>query len=433
MSAGGGHIPEHDLLELVEGTLPPEREAAVRAAVARDPRLGQLVARLRADRRALMSLGAVRAPAGLAERVEAAMEREMLLGLGGDDAALTGPIPVSRLRPKRAPLVVRAWRSPVGRGLAVAAGLALLVGGGYIAVMNLSPGLPSVAPGTTGPVASNDDGVSALLEDEPAQPVTSIAAAPEAEPALEVGEPEGAADGLEVAVAAEDLHGPPLPPEGATEAPAIATAAPQEPEPMSPRRALELARRGKLAIVIRGPDPAAAAAGVEALARASSRPGGAGVWERLDGGAGSGTLARGYETIAALWSPAFVPELAAPGSPWSPIVASREIEGEGPFAPAPLGIGVSLPLGVPAWRPPLAAAPAAVWAVGVEDREATLVSLLGALARKSLGERAEFVELPVAIDAPPPADPDAVLWWTQPAAAWGWRLSVPVIVEGSPQ
>jgi hypothetical protein len=69
----------------------------------------------------------------------------------------------------------------------------------------------------------------------------------------------------------------------------------------------------------------------------------------------------------------------------------------------------------------------------VEDREATLVSLLGALARKSLGERAEFVELPVAIDAPPPADPDAVLWWTQPAAAWGWRLSVPVIVEGSPQ
>lgn len=433
MSGPSGYIPEHELLELIEGTLPPEREAVVRAAVAREPRLGQLVARMRADRRALMSLGAVRAPAGLAERVEQALEREALLGLNGDAAATDLVLPVSQLRPRRPSIAMRLWRSPAGRGVLMAAGVALAVGTGIWVVSALSPGLPMdpVRPAPT--LVAQEPGAEAEAPaadgDNAGEIEVAMAADAAADaPVLESSAPD-ASSVTEVATA--EIHGPPAPDEwtGGETIAEVAGETPAETDDrpvMSPARALELARVGRLAIVVRGEDPEAAAAGVEALARASAR---AGVWRRVDSGA---TLAPGFESVAALWgSDIGLPQLPlAPGWRQWPAIAKSNPEDQGPLWAAPLGIGLQLPAGIGQPRPELAAPPRAVWSVSIEDKESTLASLLAALGRRSAGERAEFVELPVPIDAPPPVDADTVLWWTQPASAWGWRISVPVIVEG---
>ena len=96
-------VSEGDLLALIEGLpMPAERAGVVRGAIARDARLGGLVAQMRADRAELAGLVGVKPPADLLERVEAQLEREALVGLArGEADAAAGQIVTFGIRPDR--------------------------------------------------------------------------------------------------------------------------------------------------------------------------------------------------------------------------------------------------------------------------------------------------------------------------------------------
>ena len=121
-------VSEGDLLALIEGLpMPAERAGVVRGAIARDARLGGLLAQMRADRAELAGLVGVKPPADLLERVEAQLEREALVGLArGEADAAAGQI-VRIVRPST-PIAQRAWF----RLTAVAAVLAVVAGSGFL-------------------------------------------------------------------------------------------------------------------------------------------------------------------------------------------------------------------------------------------------------------------------------------------------------------
>jgi|GEM_PF-1068827 len=446
MSELNGHMPEHELLEFIEGVLPPAREAVVSAALARDPRLARLVAAMQEDRQRLMAMGDVQAPPELAERVEAILERQALLGLSDlADSSAPVSLPVSRLRPSRGPIVARIWRSPAGRGLVAAAAVALLAGGGYwgyTASTSFRRAASVVAQAGDGGGAialntSEDAPPDAAAIEAPGLSPVEVAAAPEVE---EPAEPEAT---VEVAAAVGEIES--LAATGAAvidavsdAAVAVATPAPSVAGPardeITPAMAVELARRGLLAIVVESVDADAAVMRVEAIA--GSGAGGTGrsaSWRRIDGGVAGGALDAGFETVAALWSPHFAPELEIP-TPFLAGSPTTAVAGDASLAPA-LGPGPRVPMELPRWTPSMSQ-PVAVYTVSLEDRESALASLVAALRKDgSAGgpaRTARFVRLPVAIDPAPAADPDAVLWWTGAPSNWTWRISVPVVVRRGP-
>ncbi len=116
-------LNEEHMLEWIEGRLSrieeSNRAAASRAGVA------DRVRQMQANRRALQSLADERAPAQLMDRVMAALERETLLGLTqGEDVSDHPPISIATNTVSRNRRFER-----MAPGLALAAGLALLVGG----------------------------------------------------------------------------------------------------------------------------------------------------------------------------------------------------------------------------------------------------------------------------------------------------------------
>lgn len=72
------HGLEHDLLDLIEGRLAPERVEAVRRALSRDPALLRAVERMVADRRGLIELGKATAQASMGRAGAEAMVREAI-------------------------------------------------------------------------------------------------------------------------------------------------------------------------------------------------------------------------------------------------------------------------------------------------------------------------------------------------------------------
>lgn len=105
---------EQDLLDFIEGELPPDKAARLEVYLANtDPALSQQVMDMMRQRQAMQSLPKLRAPADLAERVMEQVERTSLLGASGND--LEAPRP-------------RWWQSRA----AMAASVALLLSGfGY--------------------------------------------------------------------------------------------------------------------------------------------------------------------------------------------------------------------------------------------------------------------------------------------------------------
>ena len=147
---------EADFLAWVEGeALPRDREAAVSRAIGADPALGRRLSSMRADRMALKSLAQVAAPASLMAGVEAALqpvlERQMLLGLRDGEEVADHP-PISIVRPVKRSIMQTFFADRMGRRLAVAAGLLLMVGGAtYLGTTYLSgrtaPGLATALSG----------------------------------------------------------------------------------------------------------------------------------------------------------------------------------------------------------------------------------------------------------------------------------------------
>ncbi|MBY0397025.1 MAG: hypothetical protein K2X91_11240, partial [Thermoleophilia bacterium] len=127
---------EADLLDHVEGVaLSPEAAARVEQALREDPGLAELVRGMQADRAGLRAMAVPTVPAGLIEGVEAALEREALLGLARSEAAVEAEIPVSRIAPIRTSVFSR----PMARALAVAAGLMVVSGVAWMAIPSGRP------------------------------------------------------------------------------------------------------------------------------------------------------------------------------------------------------------------------------------------------------------------------------------------------------
>ncbi len=399
------NVSELDLLDFVEEQLPSQRRAEVAAALVQDPVLARLVAGMIADRGDLRALGNVGAPAMLLERVEAALEREALLGLASGEPT-SDRLPVSAVVPAR-PNVWRVfWENTLARRLAVAAGLTLTASAGiwvfYSVAGPAAPLGPSVA-GRSGTGNGDEGGVS-----EPGG--GDIASMP-----AENESPEG-----EMALAERDgsvgVEGAATEPMGA-EPVAIADAGDAGPadaaSPITAAQAVELAQEGRLAIRVRAADPEAAAARIDLIAAAQA--GREARWRSLD------PSARPAVALA-------VAAGATPGRSNGNVSARQE-------APPAHASENSQSPPVPSVTRPQDQSPAAVartikplYTVELDARERDLTALLSLLTRER-AQRAEFVALPAPIETPPSLEPGAILWWGRGPANWVKRASVPIVVE----
>jgi hypothetical protein len=131
---------ESELLDLVEGQpLAPEARAKVEAALAADATLRALVDGMRADRAGLCAMAAAPAPADLLDRVEAALEREALLGLAQRERSAPAALNVvvaGRIGAR--PWWAQGW----ARAGAAAAALALVSGAVWLSVRGRDHGEP---------------------------------------------------------------------------------------------------------------------------------------------------------------------------------------------------------------------------------------------------------------------------------------------------
>jgi len=136
MSTPRSDITELELLALVEGDtrLPRERREALLA----DAAVARLVAKLGADRAALVVLPrAESAPAGLVAAAIERAEREALAALAAAEPMAAGPIRTSSVIEGRPSVLARLVQTPWPRRFAAAAGLALAAAGVYFAAAAL--------------------------------------------------------------------------------------------------------------------------------------------------------------------------------------------------------------------------------------------------------------------------------------------------------
>ena len=223
---------EADILDLIEGRLPPTQADALRARLARDPSRAAWVTAVVRDKAVLRSIDDVPAPATLAESVETALEREALLGLA-TGRQVPAPVPITRV------YTHPGWPKRVGVGLAAAAGLALTATGLFLAVSR--PTAPTT-PDTT--VATDDSDVGTAT-------VAESLVRDDGSPTIVQTDPT-------------DHAGP--------DTTTLTDAAPTRTEPVfftSAERAAELLAEGRLLIRVRAADALAATERVERLAHGS--------------------------------------------------------------------------------------------------------------------------------------------------------------------
>jgi hypothetical protein len=428
-------IPESDLIDYVEGCLPGARRVEVAGTLRQHPDLARLVAGMQDDRRALTSLPMAAAPAGLIERIESQLEREALLGVAGDRRAAAfstmgamgareggvegagRALRVSTLVPERPGVIARIRSMRAARSLAVAAGLVLIGGAAvytvYTAVREIS--LSGPRTGRTLARAGDRD----ALDHEPALTPPEVSA-PAADSRLAALPPADAtaADATRV----DAPEGPPTLTRADHALDRDGTPPHDDPLAITPAHALQLAREGRLAIVVRCADPDLAVKRVERLAaaiRAESGPVDAVRLARLE----PASLAPPIAPLAALWTPRAA-VVRSPGVDPTALASGR------PALDPGLAEDARSP--ADAARPPLPAPPAAAFTIEVDDSESSLAALRPALSTSGqTGPRvlARFVALPEPIDVGPSLDPAAIVWWNAPPARWVLRWTVPIVVE----
>lgn len=409
-------LDESDALAFVEGeALPADRLARLRHAMRVDPSIASELEAMRADREALGGLATVRAPGDLLSRVEATLERQSLLdaaALNGHTESLLEPaigtIPISTLQPRRRSHVSAVLASPWSRRLAVAAGIAILIGGGLLMIRarpTPRPSDPLVARDNTGQTSGPSDVPTRLIADT-RPPARGSGDGPATPPPRGV---ESAPVPDPTAVATND----------APAAPAVAERAPAA--PMALDEAVRLARQGRLAVRIAARQPEQAQARLESMRHRRSAA--SAVIERLpadQAGLAIAALQRQYDTMVLALQ---TQRSTRPGETTDPTtVAAGDRSAPGAARPS-----AAPPAGVPVLIPERPVYADDVYAARVQLDEAGLRALLRAVALST--DAAEFIVLDLPADAPPALDAESVLWWRSPAAAWLPRAVVPVIVE----
>lgn len=367
-------LTEADLIDLADGVLSREREGVVLTALKQHPEMGLLAKQFRADRSTVAALTEVRAPAGLAEGIEARLTAAALRDLASQSHETPRPIRISHVQ-LREPSVLRLLMdSPWTRRLATAASLAIVVGLGALGIRAVFNALPGKA------VAHKDTNANPVPEVVPAPtPPTEIAAKP-VEQTPDV-------------------------------VPTVIAAAPQpKVEELTPAVAARLAAEGRVAITVRTTASGPALKRLESLARARDMG-----WHTI--------ALEAAAQYASLMTPDMdpVPTLSTPNTP-----APTAIAGTQTTPKSNLPVPPTLTPVLPALRPVVKA----IYTVDLTPGEQPLESLLRSIT-DTLPEGATITlrTLPQPIAAPVSLDPESVLWWSSPAGKWSKRGRVPVVVE----
>lgn len=384
-------LDETHLLAWIEDELSADDQRVVERALAANSSVRDAVAGMKTDRAQFRAMGDEPAPADLLTGVADLLEREMLVGL--TDQSDLAPIPVSKVRP----IAVRpAWVRTItgglgtvvvdrtGRRLALAAGLLIAAGGlTYFVSLNINPASkstidPLTNPGTTiaradtdqdtptpGDGHTSDDGVGSRDPSGPTRPAATRLA----------------------------QHDPP------------ATNAPDD-DLITPARAVELARAGRLVIRVRTGDADRA---LRLLDRIGERSTSVRVFDAL-----APALASRLRSRPAIADP----DRRSPDRPArDPIAIAGSHDPTTPALPT-IERRTTAPQ-LAGWRV------AGLRLVEMDLTERTLAAALRSIA----GGGASFEAADAPMDLPTASDPSRVLWWGEPTSAWVPRTVVPVVIE----
>lgn len=382
-------IPEDALLAWIEGELSP---LEVSALAERHPAAVPLIASMRRDRASLASVvGAqgLSAPADLAGRVMAAVEREALLGLSQGEL-VSDSLPISQV-PKKKTARQIWWQQATPR-LALAAGLTMVISAGAIFALRGKdkPQRP------VGPVAIND--VEA--------PSPDVTPAMRSFGAIAENNADAVHSKMSGTVEKDNADGMGAP------APAALAAA----TTIDADKAALLASEGRLVLRARGASIAVAARLDSPRARVSS------VWNVRE------ELAPTTVAMLAPPAPAIKPSTVHPLTDFAAMVAAEFATGahEGESAP----VSINPLLLAPQSLETLPSVPMSKGSVLDVRADGASIEAAREQLSKLLGLAVEFEESPEPISvAAPAASADSVLWWTQPPKAWAPRVRVPLIVE----
>lgn len=365
-------LTEDQILDLVEGRL---SEADAQAVFSRSGRAGlsERVKQMQAHRRALQSMPLEAAPPHLAERVIATLERDALLGLAKGEP-VDGHIPI-HIGDRTRQVGPRPWMK-AAPGLALAAGLVLLVGGGAYWSSLLIGGKDRPAPTVTpGPLAmKTGEGIAATS-------------------------PAGA--GTEVETPAAAL--------------AIADSAPRSEAAttvLSSEDAARLAQEGRLVIRV-----------------ASSSTRGIGQLEAMGNGRNHRTWRLRKDVPAEVSSTILAVVAAAPVNPEfvGPVMAASEPERFGSVIAPLVGPRAALSI-VPPRIERAGAAIAGSYLLEMPADAASVESITTLLSDRLKGE-VRLEVLPESVEAPLADDAESLTWWTQPPQHWAPRAAVPLVIE----
>lgn len=374
--AGDRPLDEGQFIDWIDGRLSDAEQARLEAASGR-PGVRTRIEQMRANARALRAAGIEKAPPELAGRVLAALERDALVGRRETDA-----IPISLADDIRGSGRGGRW-SVHGPVLALAAGIALLVGGGiYWSSLLLTPRGGSRGLGQDNRVAIAPPEAAKVA----VEPGTSDATAGREMALARTAEVPGAGDATMMTMAAAG------PADG------------QEAEALTGERALALASEGRLALRVRAGD----VRGLRALEAA-----------------GNGRSGRVWRLTKNL-PPEAVVALATPREPGVALASGSAADQAAALLAPLLGPGAAMPASGASWQDPLLRVKGAY----TMDLPATATALDD--VRDMLGERlkgeAVLEELPAPLVVSTPT-PEGVLWWTQAPTEWTRRVTLPVIVE----
>ena len=366
-------LTEAELADLCEGgPLPPEREAALRRAIAAKPELASFFAGMRGDRATLRVLDEqVRAPAGIIEAVEIRLEQEALRTL--TEPVQAGSIPVAATATvieRRNPLATffeRAWVRRLSAAALLLAAIGSGVWGTYIGIKNW----PTGGPGATRPsdtLARND------------QSPEDTNTAPDPTNPFAQAEAFAAYADYSALASTTSIDGPGLAADG---------------EAISEPRLLELAGTGRLAVVVSGNTRSVS----ERLRRVAAAGGGFAVAsDVMPGAAFSDSVA----SAVAIEPRAFE----------TPLLAAQYLRGV--RGGGMLGSRQVMNL---------------VTSTDPAQLRATLAACGVLDAERTPGRVVRVVVLDEPIDQPPATDAASVLWWSASPSKWSRRTVVPVIIE----